>query len=402
MSEKNLIEVEENASPGIIKLLAMGRKKGFVTFDDILNFFPSAEQDVAQLEDAFAALLSAGISFIEDASLPGPSTDEVGDTEEIDEEKVDQNSMEDYLANIDTSDTIGLYLKEVSRVPLLTAEEEVELAQRIERGRMAREELAKGNVSLRRRSELRAMIEDGWAAREHLITANSRLVISVAKKYMGRGVPFLDLIQEGNIGLIRATKKFDYRRGHKFSTYATWWIRQAVTRAIADQGRTIRVPVHMGDQINKLLRVQHQLTQKLGRGPTVDELAEHLEVPPKKVENMIQVARRPLSLETPTDNEEDSVLGDFIEDEDSPPPDDTATHHLLQDHLVEVMDGLPPREVRILQLRYGILDGQAYTLEEVGRKMGVTRERVRQIEAQALSRLRHPSVRRKLRDYLGD
>ncbi len=402
MSDKNLIDVEENASPGIIKLLSLGRKNGFVTFDDILNFFPSAEQDVAQLEEAFAALLSAGIPFIEDATLPGPSAEDVNETEEIDEEKVDQASMEDYLANIDTSDTIGLYLKEVSRVPLLTAEEEVELAQRIERGRMAREELAKGNVSTRRRTELRAMIEDGWAAREHLITANSRLVISVAKKYMGRGVPFLDLIQEGNIGLIRATKKFDYRRGHKFSTYATWWIRQAVTRAIADQGRTIRVPVHMGDQINKLLRVQHQLTQKLGRGPTVEELAEHLEVPPKKVENMIQVARRPLSLETPTDNEEDSVLGDFIEDEDSPPPDDTATHHLLQDHLVEVMDGLPPREVRILQLRYGILDGQAYTLEEVGRKMGVTRERVRQIEAQALSRLRHPSVRRKLRDYLGD
>jgi len=402
MSDKNLIEIEENASPGIIKLLSLGRKNGFVTFDDILNFFPSAEQDVGQLEEAFASLLSAGIPFIEDATLPGPSEDDVSDVDEIDEEKVDQASMEDYLANIDTSDTIGLYLKEVSRVPLLTAEEEVELAQRIERGRMAREELAKGNVSTRRRTELRAMIEDGWAAREHLITANSRLVISVAKKYMGRGVPFLDLIQEGNIGLIRATKKFDYRRGHKFSTYATWWIRQAVTRAIADQGRTIRVPVHMGDQINKLLRVQHQLTQKLGRGPTVEELAEHLEVPPKKVENMIQVARRPLSLETPTDNEEDSVLGDFIEDEDSPPPDDTATHHLLQDHLVEVMDGLPPREVRILQLRYGILDGQAYTLEEVGRKMGVTRERVRQIEAQALSRLRHPSVRRKLRDYLGD
>ena len=402
MSDKNLIDVQEKASPGIIKLLALGRKKGFVTFDDILNFFPTAEEDVEQLEEAFAALLSAGVSFIEDASLPGPSDKEVEDADEVDEEKVDQSPVEDYLANIDTSDTIGLYLKEVSRVPLLTAEEEVELAQRIERGRMAREELATGHVTTKRRSELRAMIEDGWAAREHLITANSRLVISVAKKYMGRGVPFLDLIQEGNIGLIRATKKFDYRRGHKFSTYATWWIRQAVTRAIADQGRTIRVPVHMGDQINKLLRVQHQLTQKLGRGPTVEELAETLEVPPKKVENMIQVARRPLSLETPTDNEEDSVLGDFIEDEDSPPPDDTATHHLLQDHLVEVMDNLPPREVRILQLRYGILDGQAYTLEEVGRKMGVTRERVRQIEAQALSRLRHPSVRRKLRDYLGD
>lgn len=199
---------------------------------------------------------------------------------------------------------------------------------------------------------------------------------------MGRGVPFLDLIQEGNIGLIRATKKFDYRRGHKFSTYATWWIRQAVTRAIADQGRTIRVPVHMGDQINKLLRIQHQLTQKLGREPSVEELAESLDVTPKKVENMIQVARRPLSLETPTDDEEDSVLGDFIEDDEAPAPDDTATYNLLKEHLEKVLNGLPPREVRILQLRYGLLDGQAYTLEEVGRKMGVTRERVRQIEAQ--------------------
>ena len=398
--DKTLLENEE-ASPVIAQLLAMGRKKGFVTFDDILNFFPDAEQDVALLEEAFAALLSAGVPFIDEASLPGPSDEDVS-SEDDDFEKEDQSALEDYLANIDTDDTIGLYLKEVSRVPLLTAEEEVELAQRIERGRMAREELAQGNVSIRRRTELRRLIEDGWAAREHLITANSRLVISVAKKYMGRGVPFLDLIQEGNIGLIRATKKFDYRRGHKFSTYATWWIRQAVTRAIADQGRTIRVPVHMGDQINKLLRIQHQLTQKLGRAPLVEELAEALEVSPKKIENMIQVARRPLSLETPTDNEEDSVLGDFIEDEDSPPPDDTATYHLLREHLAEVMNNLPPREVRILQLRYGILDGQAYTLEEVGRKMGVTRERVRQIEAQALSRLRHPTVRRKLRDYLGD
>ena len=222
--------------------------------------------------------------------------------------------------------------------------------------------MPKGVTSYKKRQELRRKIEDGWGAREHLITANSRLVISVAKKYMGRGVPFLDLIQEGNIGLIRATKKFDYRRGHKFSTYATWWIRQAVTRAIADQGRTIRVPVHMGDQINKLLRVQHQLTQRLGREPTVEELADELEVPPKKVENMIQVARRPLSLETPTDDEEDSVLGDFIEDDEASPPDDTATYNLLREHLGEVLNSLPPREVRILQLRYGLLDGQAYTL----------------------------------------
>ena len=403
MSGKFLIDVEKKTSPSIIKLLTLGREKKFVTFDDILSFFPNAEQDVAQLEEAFAALLSAGIPFIEDSTLPGPSEKEIEDTsEEEDKEKIDQNVSEDYLANIDTKDTIGLYLKEVSRVPLLTAEQEVSLAQRIERGRSARTELAMGRSKMKRQQELRRLIEDGWAAREHLVTANSRLVISVAKKYMGRGVPFLDLIQEGNIGLIRATKKFDYRRGHKFSTYATWWIRQAVTRAIADQGRTIRVPVHMGDQINKLLRIQHQLTQKLGRAPEVPELAEALEVPPKKVEHMIQVARRPLSLELPTDNEEDSVLGDFIEDQDSPPPDETATHHLLQDHLVDVLENLPPREVRILQLRYGILDGQAYTLEEVGRKMGVTRERVRQIEAQALSRLRHPTVRKKLRDYLGE
>jgi RNA polymerase primary sigma factor len=406
MMDDALINVvdEDEEYPAIARLIELGRQKSFVTIDDILHFFPEAEQDVEQLEEAFAALMSAGIPYVEDSPTEEPSEEELSlSGEEGDEdEEPDQGIAVDDLANIDTDDTIGLYLKEVSRVPLLTAEEEVELAQRIERGRMAREELARSNVSSRRRQDLRRLIEDGWGAREHLITANSRLVISVAKKYMGRGVPFLDLIQEGNIGLIRATKKFDYRRGHKFSTYATWWIRQAVTRAIADQGRTIRVPVHMGDQINKLLRVQHQLTQRLGREPTVEELATSLDVPPKKVENMIQVARRPLSLETPTDDEEDSVLGDFIEDEEAPPPDDTATYNLLREHLEEVLNSLPPREVRILQLRYGLLDGQAYTLEEVGRKMGVTRERVRQIEAQALSRLRHPSIRRKLRDYLGD
>jgi RNA polymerase primary sigma factor len=398
--EKILIVEEEEEYPAIARLIELGRQKSYVTLDDILHFFPEAEQDVEQLEEAFSALLSAGIPFVEDTPPGEPTEDELAAVEEAEPEP--DLSLDDYLANIDTDDTIGLYLKEVSRVPLLTAVQEVELAQRIERGRMAREELAKGSAGARRRIELRRLIEDGWAAREHLITANSRLVISVAKKYMGRGVPFLDLIQEGNIGLIRATKKFDYRRGHKFSTYATWWIRQAVTRAIADQGRTIRVPVHMGDQINKLLRVQHQLTQRLGREPSVEELAGALDVPPKKVENMIQVARRPLSLETPTDDEEDSVLGDFIEDDEAPPPDETATYNLLREHLGDVLDGLPPREVRILQLRYGLLDGQAYTLEEVGRKMGVTRERVRQIEAQALSRLRHPTIRRKLRDYLGE
>jgi len=352
----------------------------------------------------FAALISAGIPYVEDAELLAQPSDEdiKKEEEKVREEHVkkEREVTTDDLSNIETNDTIGLYFKEVSRVPLLTAEEEVELAQRIESGRMARAELARGNVSDRRRVELRRLVEDGWSAREHLITANSRLVISIAKKYMNRGVPFLDLIQEGNIGLMRATKKFEYRRGHKFSTYATWWIRQAISRAVADQGRTIRVPVHMGDQINKLLRVQHELTQHLDRKPKIEELAEALEVTPEKVEHMMEVARRPLSLELPTDDEGDSTLGDFIEDQEIPLPDDTATCNLLKESLLSVLDSLPSREVRILQLRFGLLDGQAYTLEEVGRKMGVTRERVRQIQAQALSRLRHPSIKRRLRDYL--
>lgn len=400
IEEKLLIGFEEEYSP-VAQLIELGRQQGYVTLDDILRYFPQAEEDVDQLEEAFAALLSAGIPYVEDEVTEEPTEEELEEEEEEERERRRAEAdEEDYLANIDTDDMIGLYLKEVGRIPLLTAEEEVELAQKIEAGRQARAELARGNVSPERREELRRLIEEGWQARERLITANSRLVISVAKKYMGRGVSFLDLIQEGNIGLIRATKKFDWRRGHKFSTYATWWIRQAVTRAIADQGRTIRVPVHMGDQINRLLRVQHQLTQKLGRDPTIEELAEALEVPPKKVEHMIQVARRPLSLEMPTDDEEDSVLGDFVQDGETPPPDEAAIQNLLRQQLEEVLKTLPPREVRILQLRYGLLDGQAYTLEEVGRKMGVTRERVRQIEAQALSRLRQSNIRRQLQEYL--
>jgi len=394
-------DIQEELSP-IEQLVDLGRAKRFVTIDDILSIFPDADRDVDQLEEAFAALINAGIPYF-DEPLVGelPEGEEISPDQEIaDKEGEELLTPENLLANIDTQDTIGLYLREVGRVPLLTAIEEVDLAQRIERGRQSREELALGEVTEDRKYVLQQWIHDGWVAREHLITANSRLVISVAKKYMGRGVPFLDLIQEGNIGLIRAAKKFDYHRGYKFSTYATWWIRQAVTRAIADQGRTIRVPVHMGDQINKLLRIQHQMTQKLGRAPNIDELADKLEVSPQKVEYMIRVARHPLSLETPTDNEEDSVLGDFIPDEEIPGPDDSATFNLLKEHIVGVLDGLPPREVRILQLRYGLVDGQSYTLEEVGRKMGVTRERVRQIEAQALNRLRHPTVQRKLREYL--
>jgi len=390
---------KQEPNPAIEQIIELGREKGFITINDILAIFPQAERDLDQLEETYTALLAAKIPYLDEAP---DSADHAADEKAVLDLAADEEVEENPLSNVDADDSVGLYLKEVGRVPLLTAEQEVSLSKRIEHGRFSREELARGSVSIKRRFELRIGIEDGWAAREHLITANSRLVISVAKKYMGRGVPFLDLIQEGNIGLIRAAKKFDYRRGHKFSTYATWWIRQAVTRAIADQGRTIRVPVHMGDQINKLLRVSHQLTQKLGRDPTTEEMAEVLDVTAKKVENMIQVARRPLSLETPTDKEEDSILSDFIPDVDATAPTETVTQHLLHEHLREVLNTLPPREVRILQLRYGLLDGKSYTLEEVGRKMGVTRERVRQIEAQALNRLRHPGHRRKLVDYLNE
>ncbi|MFN4294309.1 MAG: sigma-70 family RNA polymerase sigma factor [Thermoflexales bacterium] len=380
------------------QLINLGREKGYVTYEDILNLFPDAEKNLDQLEDLFAALSDAGINVV---ASEDEAADQIVDDEDDEEDEFNDRTNENLLEAIEADDTVGLYLKEIGRVALLTAPQEVDLAQRMERGREAREQLQSDpNLTPEDRERLEMLVEDGMAAREHLINANSRLVISVAKKYIGRGVPFLDLIQEGNIGLIRAAKKFDWRRGHKFSTYATWWIRQAVTRAIADQGRTIRVPVHMGDQINRLLRASHQLTQELGRDPTVAELAEALNVTVRKAEQMIQVARRPISLETPTDDEEESVLGDFIPDEDSPAPVEMVTNQMLREQLADILDTLPPREVRILQLRYGLLDGETYTLEEVGRKLGVTRERVRQIEAQALSRLRLPAHARKLRDFL--
>ena len=405
------VDLLDDESPQIQKLLDIGRQKGYVDLNDILQMFPEAEQDVSQLDDAHAALMAAGIEVVD---KPDESPDTVDEDDLLQEEK-DRIKIkikrrrkagkgdESALESVDVDDTIGLYLKEVGGVPLLTKEQEVWLAKRMEKSVVACERLDKGGrISRRKKAKLKDIIEDGLIAREHIVTANSRLVISVAKKYIGRGVPFLDLIQEGNIGLLRATKKFDYHRGHKFSTYATWWIRQAVTRAIADQGRTIRVPVHMGDQINKLLRASHALTQRLGRDPGIEELAEALEVTPKKIEDMMQIARRPLSLEMPTDNEDDSMLGDFVKDEESPAPVELATQNLLREELRDALAKIPPREVRILQLRYGLLDGESYTLEEVGKKMGVTRERVRQIEAQALSRLRHPEQRRRLDGYLRD
>ena len=381
----------------IEKLLGLGRSQGYVTYDDVMEAIPAAELNIEQLEDALAALIEQGIE-ISDVELEEPVMEE-----KVKKEVVAPDATPGYtdLTAIDVDDSISLYLREIGRIPLLTAEQEVSLAKRMEAGRTSKRRLSKdGNLSSEQIRELRETVRDGQSAQEHLIKANSRLVVSVAKKYVGRGVPFLDLIQEGNIGLIRAVNKFDYRRGFKFSTYATWWIRQAVTRAIADQGRTIRVPVHMYEQINRLARVTRQLVQELGRDPTTEEIAEELGVSPKKVERTIKVAQRPLSLEMPVGEEDDSFLGDFIEDSDAPSPTDQASQQLLRDQIDDIFVSLTPREVRILQLRFGLVDGYSYTLEEVGKKFGVTRERIRQIEAQALGRLRHPSRSRKLRDFL--
>lgn len=381
----------------IERLLNVGRSQGYVTYDDVMEAVPEAELNIEQLEDALATLIEMGIEIsdtdLDDSEVKAESGKEAG--------SVESAAADIDLSAIDIDDSISLYLKEIGRIPLLTAEQEVWLAKRMEAGRNARRRLSRdGQQNPEERDELRETAKDGMAAQEHLIKANSRLVVSVAKKYVGRGVPFLDLIQEGNIGLIRAVKKFDYRRGYKFSTYATWWIRQAVTRAIADQGRTIRVPVHMYEQINRLARVSRQLVQELGRDPTVEEIAEELGVSPKKVERTIKVSQRPLSLEMPVGEEDDSFLGDFIEDSDAPSPTDQASQQLLRDQIEDIFVSLTPREVRILQLRFGLVDGYSYTLEEVGKKFGVTRERIRQIEAQALGRLRHPSRSRKLRDFL--
>ncbi|HRJ44625.1 MAG: RNA polymerase sigma factor RpoD [Caldilineaceae bacterium] len=372
-------------------LLKVGRAKGFVSYDDVLKLMPEVENNIEQLEDIFATLFEQGIAVGQSKEDAIPEIKESGD-------KAEEDDFD--LSQIEIDDSISLYLKEIGRVPLLTAEEEIDLAKRMEAGRDSRQTLAEGMDDWEEREKMLWLVRDGQSATEHLIKANSRLVVSVAKKYVGRGVPFLDLIQEGNIGLIRAVKKFDYRRGFKFSTYATWWIRQAVTRAIADQGRTIRVPVHMYEQINRLTRTSRQLVQELGRDPTTEEIAEELGVTPRKVEHIMRVSQRPLSLEMPVGEEEDSYLGDFIEDEDADSPQESAGQQLLREVIDEIFSSLTPREVRILQLRFGLVDGYCYTLEEVGKKFGVTRERIRQIEAQALSRLRHPSRSRKLRDYL--
>lgn len=396
------------------QLIAKAKNQGnAVSFDDILAVFPDIESDVAMLDDLMDSLLEAGVevasakseTMTQEIPAVGDGYDEEDEDDLDDSQLYFDNDLTDdagYLQALDTDDVVGLYLKEAGRVPLLTAEEEVSLAKRMEAGVLAQEHIDNYGDSIAPDDmyDLKDVLIDAEMAQEHLIRANARLVISVAKKYIGRGVPFLDLIQEGNIGLIRATNKFEYQRGHKFSTYATWWIRQAVSRAVADQGRTIRVPVHMGDQLNRMRRVQLQLLQELGRDPSIEELATGMETTPDKVENLLEIARRPVSLETPIDEEGDSTFGDFVEDVNSPAPAEEVATHLLHEQLQGALDRLPPREAQILRLRYGLEDGRVYTLEEVGQTIGVTRERVRQLEAQALNRLRQSSAHIILRDYL--
>ncbi len=393
------------------QLILKNETQGFITYDDILALLPGAENNVEALEDVLEDLNKAGVTILAESPAGARPADLVAPDEPSDEELEDLDPLlvdlitdAGYQQALETDDTVGLYLKEAGSVPLLAYEEEVSLAKRMEAGVLAQEQIAEfgDQLPLDDRYDLDALIHDASMAEEHLIRANSRLVISIAKKYIGRGVSFLDLIQEGNIGLIRAARKFEYRRGHKFSTYATWWIRQAVGRAVADQGRTIRVPVHMGDQINRLRRVSLTLTQDLGRDPTTDELAVAMETTPDKISDLIEIARRPISLETPTDEDEESEIGDFVEDTNSPAPDEATEREMLGEYLQTALDRLPERESKILQLRYGLLDGESHTLEEVGKTMGVTRERVRQLEAQALNRLRRSSSHAILRDFLFD
>ncbi len=368
--------------------------QGYLLTDDIIEAFPKAEDANKQLEELFAFLHGAGIDVYEDKADVPP---------QVHTRKRRSPGDEEFdLSTISTDDTVGLYLKEMARVPLLTTEQEVDLAKRLERGLKAQKKLDKlnGGAGYKKCAELQGHIEDGRGAREHLIKANTRLVVSIAKKYMSRGVPFLDLIQEGNLGLMKAVEKFDYRRGYRFSTYATWWIRQTITRAIADQGRTIRVPVHMSDRIRRLYKVARDLEQNYGRKPTPEEIAVELNVEPRKVQWMLKVSWRPLSLERPVGEEEDAELGSFIEDDTTPSPTQSAYQNLLKEKVEEVLTTLTPREARILRLRFGLQNGRSYTLEEVGQKFGLTRERIRQIEGKALRRLRHPRRSRHLRDYL--
>ena len=407
MKERILLKAaysQGNKNESVIDLLLeKANLQGHVTLEDLEEIIPRSGAGVEEIEEVVGILNRQGIQVI----IPNEAKlSSVGRfTKEAEEDNV-QEADEIVFAGVDkaaVSDTITLYLREMSKVPLLDKEQEISLAKRYEAGRAAKEELIKSgsNISPEKLQMLEKIIEDGLLAREHLIKANTRLVVSVAKRYNRRGVPFLDLIQEGNLGLMKAVEKFDHSLGFRFSTYATWWIRQTITRAIADQGRTIRVPVHMVDRIRVMYKYIREMEQKMGREPTTEELAGVLNLPKEKVEWMIQVSWLPLSLESPLNEEnEESELGNFIEDRDTPSPSQKVYLKLLSEKINDILGSLPYREARILRLRFGLENGRFYTLEEVGRKFGLTRERIRQIETKALRHLRYPQHTRQLKEYL--
>ena len=369
---KDCVDMQKKQIEAVKGLIEKGKKNGLLTYKEIADLLEEIDLEVEQIDDIYQRLEDMGIDIV------GDKEEEVLlERDEIDNEDEDEDIKKEDLSvpkGISVDDPVRMYLKEIGKIPLLTAEKEIELAKRMEAG-------------------------DEEAKRE-LAEANLRLVVSIAKRYVGRGMLFLDLIQEGNLGLMKAVEKFDYKKGYKFSTYATWWIRQSITRAIADQARTIRIPVHMVETINKLVRVQRQLVQELGRDPSPGEIAKEMNMEVEKVREIMKIAQEPVSLETPIGEEEDSHLGDFIEDEDALAPADAATFIMLREQLIEVLDTLTPREQKVLRLRFGLDDGRARTLEEVGKEFDVTRERIRQIEAKALRKLRHPSRSKKLKDFL--
>jgi RNA polymerase primary sigma factor len=373
-------------------LIAKGKDQGYLLSDDIIAAFPNAEENIEGLDDFYSSLVAEGIDVVDQAPAKSPPKAPVP----VVAERVE--IAEPLAAGV--GDSVRLYLQEIGETDLLTMQEEVWLSKRMERGKLSEERLHDPNLSIEERESLEADKLDGDRARAHLIQANLRLVVSVAKKYVGRGLSFLDLIQEGNIGLMKATDKFDYTRGFKFSTYATWWIRQAITRAISDQSRTIRLPVHVGETINRVKKTGHRLQQILEREPTQEEIARAMDITDEKVRQVLDVARHPISLEAPVGQDGDAFLGDFIEDETMPQPIELASHQLLKSQIGDALDKLTERERKIIVLRFGLEDGRFRTLEEVGREFGITRERIRQIEAKALRKLRHPTYSRKLQGYL--